>query len=576
MANSTGCSSVWGSTYPFNPYPFPWVSHLFQDSPSLAIGLFEGHMRKMADGFVSIRRAELELSGEYDASEHEPMLSRFDWQQFDDEEFAMCPPILVVGGDGAMLDIGLQNLSRLMASGKPIRVIVLDTQVYSNTGGQACTSSYEGQVSDMAAFGAAQHGKQETRKELSLIAMAHRGVFVHQSSQASAAHLLGGVLRGLQTRRPSLFLLNCPCPPEHGFADDSATRAAKLATESRAFPLLVFDPDAGSNLAECLELDGNPALDEAWPTYTLEYLGEDGEARSMELPLTIADWAASEGRFKRQFRKLADDADEPTVFHEYLALSEDEREGLTPFIYALDDDKHLTRMSVAREIVELAEERLGLWHNLRMMAGLEVAPDVRSQVEQSLDAEIQGKLDELRTEYEAKIADLREQYPPLIARRLAEGLLRAGNGGSTIAELLSSVGDVPAFKLPPRPEGDAPAPQAAPQAAPAAPAGGEANGSSSATAVADTEEEDDEDLAVDPYIETARCTTCNECTNLNGKLFAYNAKKQAYIKDPRGGPFKDIVVAAERCPVEIIHPGTPLNPKEKDLAKWVKRAARFN
>ncbi len=49
MSNSTGCSSVWGSTYPYNPYPFPWVNHLFQDAPSIAIGLFEAQMRKMAD-----------------------------------------------------------------------------------------------------------------------------------------------------------------------------------------------------------------------------------------------------------------------------------------------------------------------------------------------------------------------------------------------------------------------------------------------------------------------------------------------------------------------------------------------
>ena len=64
-----------------------------------------------------------------------------------------------MGGDGAMLDIGFQNLSRLLASGKPIRVVVLDTQVYSNTGGQACTSGFTGQVADMSAYGAAQHGK---------------------------------------------------------------------------------------------------------------------------------------------------------------------------------------------------------------------------------------------------------------------------------------------------------------------------------------------------------------------------------------------------------------------------------
>jgi pyruvate-ferredoxin/flavodoxin oxidoreductase len=85
-----------------------------------------------------------------------------------------------------------------------------------------------------------------------------------------------------------------------------------------------------------------------------------------------------------------------------------------------------------------------------------------------------------------------------------------------------------------------------------------------------------DDLAIEPYIDTDRCTSCNECTNLNGKMFAYNASKQAYIKDPKAGTFAQLVTAAERCPASLIHPGTPLNPKEKDLAKWVKRAEKFN
>ena len=148
MANSTGCSSVWASTYPYNPYPFPWANHLFQDSPSLAIGLFEGHMRKMADAFREVRRASLLASSQYDASRDEPELSLLDWQQFTDDEFDLCPPIVAMGGDGAMLDIGFQNLSRMLASGKPIRAMILDTQVYSNTGGQACTSGFTGQVAE--------------------------------------------------------------------------------------------------------------------------------------------------------------------------------------------------------------------------------------------------------------------------------------------------------------------------------------------------------------------------------------------------------------------------------------------
>jgi pyruvate-ferredoxin/flavodoxin oxidoreductase len=95
--------------------------------------------------------------------------------------------------------------------------------------------------------------------------------------------------------------------------------------------------------------------------------------------------------------------------------------------------------------------------------------------------------------------------------------------------------------------------------------------SSPATAVAE-----DEAIVLEAYIDSARCTTCNECTNLNSMMFSYNSDKQAYVKDASAGTFQQLVTAAERCPVSIIHPGSPLNSKEKDLAKWMKRAEKFN
>jgi pyruvate-ferredoxin/flavodoxin oxidoreductase len=244
FSNSTGCTSVWGATFPFNPYPFPWVSHLFQDSPSVAVGLFEGHMRKMADGFVTVRRAQKLAAGRYDAESDEALLADFGWQQFTDEEFALCPPLFAVGGDGAMMDIGFQNLSRLMASGKPLRVVVVDTQA-SSAGGQGCSAGFRGQIPDITDPGRERKGKEEYRKELALISMAHRGTYVMQSSQATPSHLFKHLLRGLQVRRPAVFILNAPCPREWGIAQDSAPEAARLALESRAVPNIVFVPRPG-------------------------------------------------------------------------------------------------------------------------------------------------------------------------------------------------------------------------------------------------------------------------------------------------------------------------------------------
>jgi pyruvate-ferredoxin/flavodoxin oxidoreductase len=569
FTNATGCSSVWGSSYPYNPYPFPWVNHLFQDAPSVAVGIFEGHMRKMADGFVTVRRAEKLLSESYDAIDDEAFFTDFDWEQFTDDEFTLCPPLFAVGGDGAMMDIGFQNLSRVMASNKPIRVVVVDTQVYSNTGGQACTSGFTGQVSDMAEFGPDQRGKEEVRKELALIAMAHRGVFVMQSSQATPSHLIQNVLKGLQARRPALFIFNTPCPPEWGIADDAAPDAARLALESRAVPNIVFNPDEGTTYSECLDLEGNPSPLDTWTSYELLHVDEEGEEQKMTLPVTIADWAMGEARFRGHYTKVNEE-DELVLFHEYLEMDEDDREDVTPFIYTVDTNRRLSKISVSNEIVQLAEERLHLWAQLKEMAGIDVSENMRDAVTEGITEEMETRLAALKAEYEAKITKLTTQYPQLIARRLAEGLLKA-SASDTVAQLLEKAEswEGPAFEAPaafeiPAPTADVPALVAAVAAAPAA------------AAVAAPAADEDELMGNEPYIDTLRCTSCDDCLKINPKVFIYDDEQQAYIGDARAGTFKQLVMAAEACPAECIHPGDPLNPKEKGLDKLIKRAEPFN
>jgi pyruvate-ferredoxin/flavodoxin oxidoreductase len=581
ISNSTGCSSVWGSTYPYNPYPFPWVNHLFQDAPSVAIGIFEGQMRKMADNFISVRKARLLLDDQYDPARDDPFFQAFDWKQFSDEEFNLCPPILAMGGDGAMLDIGFQNLSRLLASGKPVRVVVLDTQVYSNTGGQSCTSGFTGQVADMAGFGKAQHGKTEARKELALIGMAHRGSYVLQTSQAAPNHMISGIIRGLHYRGPSVFNIYTPCPVEHGVADEWALHSARLALESRAFPFVIYDPEAGRTFADCVDLEGNPAVEDQWPVYDFKYRDEEGNEQVMELPLSTADWAATEGRFSKHFWPIKPedwDDDDQVLYHEYMGLSSEDRRGKTPFIFSHGENESLARLGVSQEMVLLGEDRLLFWSQLKELAGVEVPESVRDTLTDELEEEFEVRAAAIRQEFEAQMAQLRATYPGLIARKMAEGLLGSGAADMTVAQLLQQVQASGVQAVPPSGEGAvavAPPPAAPPAAAPAAAPPVEAP-AAPAPAAPEPEEEDDDELAMEPYVETARCTSCNECTNLNPKLFAYDENKQAYIKDPRGGPFSDIVKAAERCPAAIIHPGTPLNPKEKDLDKWIKRAEPFN
>jgi hypothetical protein len=85
----------------------------------------------------------------------------------------------------------------------------------------------------------------------------------------------------------------------------------------------------------------------------------------------------------------------------------------------------------------------------------------------------------------------------------------------------------------------------------------------------------DEIAEGDPWIETPRCTTCNECTQINDQMFAYNENRQAFIADPDAGTYAQLVEAAESCQVSIIHPGRPRNPDEPGLEDLVQRAEPF-
>ena len=101
-------------------------------------------------------------------------------------------------------------------------------------------------------------------------------------------------------------------------------------------------------------------------------------------------------------------------------------------------------------------------------------------------------------------------------------------------------------------------------------AGGEVGGAPPSVGAAESEGR----LA--PWIDTDQCTACGDCIEINPKIFAYNQQEKAYLKDPAGGPYKDIVRAAERCTARIIHPGVPSDRDAKDIDKWIARGQKFN
>ncbi len=431
VANATGCSSVYASTFPFNPYNDPWVNSLFQDHPAVAKGIFEGLAAEAVQDVIALRTAKLELEDEYDPAVHDKFFKTFAWADFTQDELSLMPTVFCFGGDGATYDIGFGSLSRLMSTSTPVKAMVLNTGAYSNTGGQASTASMTGQDSDLARFGAAHPGKQDVRKELGLIAAFHPNVFVVQSNTALQGHFLKSVVSYINhNESPALLDVYTPCQGEQGIADSASAEHSRLAVDSRISPVFVHDPSKGSDLHARFSLDGNPEPTKDWATFSLEYV-EDGQTKLMDLPYTPADFARTETRFKKQFKKLAADAQAVPVA-EYVDIPATERNGTLPFVYSTDDAKKLIKLEVSPTLVALVESRRKYWRTLQYLAGLNV---------ERIDASHKAELESLQSQYKAAVSD-RENAIDSIARAMSE--LAASSKAPAAGGLGLSLGGAPA------------------------------------------------------------------------------------------------------------------------------------
>ena len=441
VANATGCSSVYASTMPYNSYLDPWVNSLFQDTAPLAKGIFEGVSAEITPVVRALRLARLELADAYDPAEHERPLRTLAWDHFTPEELHLLPTVMTVGGDGANYDIGFGAVSRILASDSPVKMLVLDSGAYSNTGGQISTASLTGQDSDLARFGGAHHGKHEARKELALLASFHPHVYVCSTSTAMHGHFLSATSQFLEyTSGASLMDVYTPCGSEHGISEAASNTRARLAVESRVHPLFVHDPRRGSTLHDRFSLDGNPAPDQAWASSTVEYLDDEGNLRLLETPLTPAEFAMGEVRFAKQFRRLTpvEEADALPI-HEYVELPADRRADRVPYLFATDEDKRLIKVACSHAIVALVEDRRRYWQTLQYLAGVH---------EQQLTDEHRQAMAQLRAQYE-QATTAREESLDRIAEAMADlatasrapagaGPMRAGALGTASAVTASA------------------------------------------------------------------------------------------------------------------------------------------
>ncbi len=276
IANATGCSSIYGGNLPTTPWTKnsegrgpAWSNSLFEDNAEFGLGMrltldkqlefarellpaFAGQVgEQLVDAILTSdqsteagikeQRERIELLKQHlekiDTPEARQLLSLAD--------IFSRKSVWIVGGDGWAYDIGYGGLDHVLASGRNVNVLVLDTEVYSNTGGQASKSTPRGAVAKFAA-----KGKGISKKDLGMIAMAYGYVYIAKVAMgASDQQTLSAFLEAEAYDGPSLILAYSHCIA-HGYDLIKGLEQQKLAVQSGAWSLYRYNPDlveAGKN-----------------------------------------------------------------------------------------------------------------------------------------------------------------------------------------------------------------------------------------------------------------------------------------------------------------------------------------
>ncbi|MCL5260295.1 MAG: pyruvate:ferredoxin (flavodoxin) oxidoreductase [Gammaproteobacteria bacterium] len=300
-ANATGCTSIYGGNLPTTPWAFDaegrgpaWANSLFEDNAEFGFGYrlaIDKHTEQALEMLLSLKGeigADLvdDITKNVTASDEKAIFAQR-------ERIAKLKAMLnkinspvakrllllvdnlvkrsvwLIGGDGWAYDIGFGGLDHVLASGRNVNALVLDTEVYSNTGGQASKATPCGAVAKFAAS-----GKEIPRKDLGLMMMSYGNVYVAQISiGANPQHAIKAILEAESYAGPSLVIAYSHCVA-HGFNMKNGVEQQKLAVKSGFWPLYRYNP-------ERVKENLNPfQLDSAAPT------------------ISVKDYAYNEPRFK--------------------------------------------------------------------------------------------------------------------------------------------------------------------------------------------------------------------------------------------------------------------------------------
>lgn len=473
--------------------------------------------------FIAKRTGELEFKSNYITEVHNDYFAHFGWKNFSTEELSNCPHFVLIADDVQLFDTELSKLSSILADNLPVKIVAVKRDNYG-------TSNVHSQ------------------SELGALMISHKNIFVAQSTSITPTYLFNGFTEGLNSFAPAFFNVLNVDENTH----DNPYLWTSASVESREFPGFTFNGILGTSWGSRFEVTNNPQANEQYPIHKLSVINEVGGKEEMNFPFTFADQAALNPAHHNHFMTVSSSFwnEDLIPITDYIENSTEENVGKVPFIWMMNVANELQKVAVSWSIVLATQERLDFWRFLQESSGInnyhvEKALEIAKE---EFQEQLNKETEQLKREHASEIQAIREEEAGKVMENLTSVLLN-----------LDTTNVVTTSSPSPSTESTSSSPASLEDVVEEAPVAEEESG-----------------LSNDPYIDTALCTSCNECINMNGKLFKYNGDKMAFIADPKAGTFNELVEAAELCPVGVIHPGSPLNPNEAGLDDLIERAAKFD
>jgi len=318
VANATGCSSIYGGNLPTTPYSKnnegrgpAWANSLFEDNAEFGLGFRVSidkhtvHARELLEGVkdkvgadlaaailnadqsteagIFAQRERIEALRKVLAGVNTPEARNLESLA----DYLAKKSVWIIGGDGWAYDIGFGGLDHVLSSGRNVNILVLDTEVYSNTGGQCSKATPRGATAKFAAG-----GKPTGKKDLGQIAMSYGNVYVAQVAYgAKDAHTLKAFIEAESFDGPSVIIAYSPCT-EHGYEMHIQHQQQELAVSTGHWPLYRYDPRREEEGKNPLSLDSN------------------------EPSVSIREFVGNEPRFRGLVKKMDDDSGKTIAFHD--------------------------------------------------------------------------------------------------------------------------------------------------------------------------------------------------------------------------------------------------------------------